>query len=110
MAENDGKKKRKPNKGKVAFMFAFAVTVLSSRAASLAASATTVPNDDFDNQTTDSTQKDIGANPAYQKSVRTFLSRQIVRTQLIISLRSCMTSAITPFTAKRSTLSMWKET
>ncbi len=67
MAENDGKKKRKPNKGKVAFMFAFAVTVLSSRAASLAASATTVPNDDFDNQTTDSTQKDIGANPAYQK-------------------------------------------
>ncbi|MCM1166162.1 MAG: hypothetical protein NC299_07155 [Lachnospiraceae bacterium] len=67
MAENNDKRKKKPNKGKTAFMFAFAVTVLSSRAASLAASATTVPTDDFDDRTTDSTQKETGTGSAYQK-------------------------------------------
>ena len=67
MAENNNNKKKKSNKGKVAFMFAFAVTVLSSRAVSLAASATPLSNDDFDNLTENSNEQNTSKNSDYRK-------------------------------------------
>ena len=67
MADNNEKKK-KSNKGKAAFMFAFAVTVLGSRAASLGASAAPINSDeDFDNLTTDSINQGIGTDIEYYK-------------------------------------------
>ena len=48
-------------------MFAFAVTVLSSRAVSLAASATPLSNDDFDNLTENSNEQNTSKNSDYRK-------------------------------------------
>ena len=64
-------KRKKTNKGKVAFMFAFAVTVLGSRAGALSASAAVNPGDDANNDdnnnVTESARNDIGSNEAYLK-------------------------------------------
>ena len=64
-------KRKKTNKGKVAFMFAFAVTVLGSRAGALSASAAVTPGDDANNDdnnnVTESARNDIGSNEAYLK-------------------------------------------
>ncbi len=65
MADNE---KKKSKKSKAAFMFAFAATVLSSRAASLAASAApVVDTDDINMPTANNVQADIGTTVDYQK-------------------------------------------
>ncbi|MCH5203236.1 MAG: hypothetical protein J1F03_00740, partial [Oscillospiraceae bacterium] len=64
-------KRKKPNKGKVAFMFAFAVTVLGSRAGAMTASAAVNPGDDANNNNGDgqsqSQQNEIGSKEGYLK-------------------------------------------